>query len=81
MDQEKCWPLHQSGIDMNVVIIGGAIVMVSELGGIIFSKRNTDHPQAAVKMMLFGLYFWGLVFLQLLIVASVYVLARHGVSF
>ncbi len=66
---------------MNVAIIGVVIVMVSALGGIIFSKRNTDHPQAAVKMMLFGLYFWGLVFLQLLIVALVYVLTRHGVTF
>jgi len=66
---------------MNVAIIGGAIVMVSALGGIIFSKRHSEHPQAAVKMMLFGLYFWGLVFLQLLIVALVYVLTRHGVSF
>ena len=66
---------------MNVAIIGGVIVMVSTLGGIFFSKRNTDHPQTAVKMMLFGLYFWGLVFLQLLIVALVYVLTRHGISF
>jgi len=55
-------------------MIGVVIVMVSALCSIYFVKRHTIEQSKAVKAVLFGLYFWGLVFLQLIISALVYVL-------
>ena len=65
---------------MNFALTGAAIVIVSALGGIYFTSRHTEHRQTPVKMIFFGLYFWGLVFFQLLIIALVYALTRHGAS-
>ena len=63
---------------MDFVIIGIGIIIVSALAGIFLARRHTEQHQTPVKMILFGLYFWGLVFLQLLIAALVYMLIRRG---
>jgi len=47
--------------------IGVGIVIISALGGVFFIKRNSPQQPKQVKAVLFGLYFWGLVFLQLLV--------------
>jgi hypothetical protein len=57
---------------MNFALIGAAIAVISTLGGIFFVKRNSPQQPIQVKAVLFGLYFWGLVFLQLMIYALVY---------
>jgi uncharacterized membrane protein len=57
---------------MNFALIGVAIVVVSTLGGVFFVKRKSSQQPIQVKAVLFGLYFWGLVFLQLMIFALVY---------
>jgi hypothetical protein len=46
--------------------IGVAIVIISALGGVFFIKRNSSEEPKQVKAVLFGLYFWDLVFLQLI---------------
>ena len=63
---------------MNFAIIGVVIVIVSALVGIFLTRRHKEEQQTPVKMIIFGLYFWGLVFLQLLIAAFFYVLSKHG---
>jgi hypothetical protein len=47
--------------------IGAGIVIISALGGLFFIKRNSSQQPKPVKAVLFGLYFWGLVFLQLIV--------------
>jgi len=44
-----------------------AIVVVACLGAVLFVKRHQDVQQTQVKAVLFGLYFWGLVFFQVII--------------
>lgn len=63
---------------MDFAGIGIVILGVSALGGIFLSKRHIEQQQTPVKMILFGLYFWGLLFFQLLIVALVYALNKHS---
>ncbi|MFZ2407180.1 MAG: hypothetical protein WAW41_18770 [Methylobacter sp.] len=53
---------------MNIALTGVAIVLVAILGGIVIVRRNSSQQPIQVKAVLFGLYFWGLVFLQLVIV-------------
>ncbi|MEQ1531806.1 MAG: hypothetical protein ABL925_21050 [Methylococcales bacterium] len=52
---------------MQIVIIATIIVIVACLGGVWFVKRHVDVQQTQVKAVLFGLYFWALVFLQVII--------------
>jgi hypothetical protein len=47
--------------------IGIVIVAISALGGVFLIKRNSSQQPIQVKAVLFGLYFWGLVFLQLIV--------------
>jgi uncharacterized membrane protein len=54
---------------MNLAIIGVAMVTIAVIGGILFVKRHTEQSQTQVKMVLFGLYFWGLIFVQIIILA------------
>jgi hypothetical protein len=54
--------------------IGVGIVLISTLGGVFFIKRNSSQQPKQVKAVLFGLYFWGLVFLQLIFFGLVYAL-------
>jgi glucose uptake protein GlcU len=47
--------------------IGAGIVIISTIGGVFFVKRDSSQQPKQVKAVLFGLYFWGLVFLQLIV--------------
>lgn len=53
---------------MNIELTGVVIVLVATLGGIVIVRRNSSQQPIQVKAVLFGLYFWGLVFFQLVIV-------------
>jgi len=52
---------------MNIAFIGVAIGLMATLGGIVIVRRNSPQQPIQVKAVLFGLYFWGLVFLQLVV--------------
>jgi hypothetical protein len=57
---------------VNFATIGIAIVVISIFGGMFVVKHKASEQPKQVKVILFGLYFWGLVFLQLLIFGLVY---------
>ncbi|WAK00803.1 hypothetical protein [Methylobacter sp. YRD-M1] len=59
---------------MNIAIIGAVMVIIAVIGGILFVRRHTEQPQIQVKMVLFGLYFWGLIFVEIIILALAYAL-------
>jgi len=42
-------------------------MLVATLGGIVMVRRNSSQQPFQVKVVLFGIYFWGLVFFQLVI--------------
>jgi len=52
---------------MNIALTGAAIALLATLGGVVMVRRNSPEQSAPVKVVLFGLYFWGLVFLQVVI--------------
>jgi len=52
---------------MNIALTGVAIGLMATLGGIVIVRRNSPQQPIQVKAVLFGLYFWGLVFLQLVV--------------
>lgn len=57
---------------MNLALTGLAIVTIAALGGWHFVRRRSPEQPKAVKAVLFGLYFWGLVFLELIVAAVAY---------
>jgi len=57
---------------MNVAIIGVTILMISLVGGLLLAGRNATDQQRQTKVLLFVLFFWVLVFAQLLVVAIGY---------
>lgn len=57
---------------MNVAIIGVTILMISLVGGLLLARRNATDQQRQTKVLLFVLFFWVLVFAQLLVVAIGY---------
>jgi len=57
---------------MNIALVGGAIGLIATLGGIVIIRRNSSQQPLQVKVVLFGIYFWGLAFFQLLIFALGY---------
>jgi hypothetical protein len=59
-------------------ITGVVILSLSTLFSVIFVKRHTTEQSKEVKAVLFGLYFWGLVFLQLIICAVAYTLIQKN---
>ena len=62
---------------MIVAIIGVTILAISVIGGMLLASRNASDQQRQTKILLFALYFWLLVFVQLIIVAIGYsVMAR-----
>lgn len=59
---------------MTYAYIGSVIFSIATLGGILILKwKSADQPKQ-VKIVLFGVYFWGFVFLQLLICGIAYAL-------
>lgn len=57
---------------MIYVAVGLAIVAIATLIGLLILKLKAKDQPKQVKIILFGVYFWGLVFLQLLICAVAY---------
>jgi len=47
-------------------------MLVATLGGIVMVRRNSSQQPFQVKVVLFGIYFWGLVFFQLVVVGLAY---------
>ncbi|WP_027148980.1 hypothetical protein [Methylobacter tundripaludum] len=52
---------------MSIALTGVAIALMATLGGIVIVRRNSPQQPIPVKAVLFGLYFWGLVFIQLVV--------------
>ena len=57
---------------MTVVIIGIAILVISTVGAMLWVKRSESSMQRQTKILLFALYFWVLIFAQLIIVSLSY---------
>ena len=57
---------------MIVAIVGVTILTISILGGLLLASRNSSDQPRQTKILLFALFFWVLVFVQLLVVAVVY---------
>jgi hypothetical protein len=57
---------------MTVVIIGVTILTISIVGGLLLARRNASDQQRQTKILLFVLFFWVLVFVQLIVVAIGY---------
>jgi hypothetical protein len=57
---------------MIFAIIGVAILTISIIGGILLVRRNATDQQRQSKVLLFALFFWVLVFVQLIIAAIGY---------
>jgi hypothetical protein len=57
---------------MIVAIIGVSILTISIVGGLLLAGRNAPDQQRQTKILLFVLFFWVLVFVQLLVVAVGY---------
>ena len=58
---------------MYVAIAGIVIVAVSVLGAVTWIRRHETARQNQAKVLLFALYFWLLVFIQLILAAIAYV--------
>jgi hypothetical protein len=57
---------------MNVAITGIIILLISVIGGSLLASHNAADRQRQTKILLFVLFFWVLVFAQLLVVAIGY---------
>ena len=57
---------------MIVAIIGVTILAISIIGGSLLASRNASDQQRQTKILLFVLFFWVLVFVQLIVVAIGY---------
>jgi hypothetical protein len=57
---------------MSVAITGVTILLVSVIGGLLLARRNATDRQRQTRILLFVLFFWALVFAQLLVVAIGY---------
>ena len=57
---------------MDVAIIGIAILVISTVGAWLWSRHAAAGGQGPAKVLLFGLYFWILFFIQLIVVAIGY---------
>jgi hypothetical protein len=61
---------------VNIALTGTLVLLISALGGWIIVRCYSSGQPRQVKAVLFGLYFWGLVFLQLFIAAGIYYLLK-----
>jgi hypothetical protein len=57
---------------MIITIIAVTILTISIVGGILLVRRNVSEQQRQTKILLFGLFFWILAFVQLIVVAIGY---------
>jgi hypothetical protein len=52
--------------------IGSALVIISTVLSLLILKFKSAEQPKQVKIILFGLYFWGFIFLQLAVCSVVY---------
>ena len=57
---------------MIVAIISVTILVISAGGGLLLARRNAPDRHRQTKILLFVLYFWVSVFVQLIVVAVGY---------
>jgi hypothetical protein len=57
---------------MTVTIVGIIILVISTVGATLWAKRAGSGKQRQAKLLLFALYFWVLVFFQLILAAIAY---------
>jgi hypothetical protein len=57
---------------MIFAIVGLIILVTSIAGGLLLVSRNASDQQRQTKILFFALYFWVLIFAQLIIVAVGY---------
>ena len=57
---------------MIFAIIGVTILTISIAGGVLLARRNATDQQRQSRILLFALFFWVLVFVQLIVVAIGY---------
>jgi hypothetical protein len=57
---------------MTVAIIGIAILVIATVGAIRWVKQSGSSMQRQTRILLFALYFWVLVFIQLILVSLGY---------
>jgi hypothetical protein len=57
---------------MSYATVGIALVIISTALSLLTLKFKSAEQPKQVKIILFGLYFWGFIFLQLAIYAVIY---------
>jgi multidrug transporter EmrE-like cation transporter len=57
---------------MNVAVIAIAILVIASVVATLWAKRSDSGTQRQTKIVLFALYFWILVFVQLILAAIAY---------
>jgi hypothetical protein len=57
--------------------IGVALVIISTAFSLLILKFKSAEQPKQVKIILFGLYFWGFIFLQLAVCAVIYYLQKQ----
>jgi hypothetical protein len=57
---------------MTAAMIGIAILVISTVGATLWVNRPDSARPRQTKLLLFGLYFWILAFIQLIVVAIGY---------
>lgn len=62
---------------MNVAIAAVVILVIACCGALLLAGRNTAEAQRQVKILRFVLFFWLLVFVQLIVAALGYALLRR----
>lgn len=61
---------------MNIVLIGGVILLISLFGGwLLAGRKNVDEKQ--VKILFFMVYFWLLFFVQIAVLALAYYFGKQ----
>ena len=57
---------------MSYAVIGIVLVILSTVLSLLTLKFKSAEQPKQVKIILFGLYFWGFIFLQLAVCAVIY---------
>lgn len=57
---------------MNVAVVAAAILVISVVGALLWARRSASDKPRQMKILVFALYFWILVFLQLIVAALGY---------
>jgi membrane protein CcdC involved in cytochrome C biogenesis len=61
---------------MSIALTGVVMVLMATLGGIAIVRHKSSEQPIQVKIVLFGLYFWGLAFLQLVVFGLLFYWAK-----